>query len=209
MGALLDVVAAGVVLGDAGSTASRSLLSLRCGVRARRRGLGQRCLTRWRTRVPSHGGVRACRDGRLGLAQSTSRRGGDRGQHGRTWTWTPDGVAGLGHRTDVVDGARATSQAELGVGVSKGLGEAPARRRGGFPGSRARAHGVLGAARSRARTRRGSTSRSARRRGRGRGAWRGGASARPARSETRTRRGSVLAVLAEDEARGRARGAAS
>ena len=35
----------------------------------------------------------------------------------RTWTWTPDGVAGLGHRTDVVDGARATSQAELGVGV--------------------------------------------------------------------------------------------
>jgi len=80
----------------------------------------------------------------------------------RTWTWKPDGVAGLGHRTDVVDGARATSRTELGVGVGKELGEAPARRHGGFPGSRARAHDVLGAARSRARTRRGSTSRSAR-----------------------------------------------
>ena len=50
----------------------------------------------------------------------------------------------------------------LGVGVSKGLGEAPARRRGEFPGSRARAHGVLGTAKSRARMRRGSTSCSAR-----------------------------------------------
>jgi len=29
------------------------------------------------------------------------------------WTWTSDGVAVLGHRTDVVDGARATLRMEL------------------------------------------------------------------------------------------------
>ena len=120
-----------------------------------------------------------------------------------------------------VDTARGRRR--RGVGVGKGLGGAPAQCTTKVDGSGAASWMKLGGDSPRRRswtwrpwrgrrvvprTRRVADAASLRL-VRGDGARRGGSSARPARSETRTRRGSVLAVLAEDEARGRARGAAS